>query len=153
MALKLKIEMETSEELLKQDYTEDNNGPVQKPVGTGAEGEQIVFSPNAFLIPYILLMLRDSFLHGYAIWERLMVLGIPGLTEHDRAGIYRTLRQLEKEGKLKSEWDTSSRGPARRVYTLTESGGNSLKIWAAGLDQYRQKLDFFFQNIRGWHLS
>lgn len=102
-------------------------------------------APKAFMVPYVLLMLRSSLLHGYAIWERLMLMGIPGLDESDRAYIYRTLRQLEREGKVKSEWDTSADGPARRVYSLTDAGENFLQIWAVGLDQYRQSLDFFFK--------
>src|SRR5436305_4677675 len=28
---------------------------------------EVGFAPKTFLIPYVLLMLRDSFLHGYAI--------------------------------------------------------------------------------------
>ncbi|HEX2914684.1 MAG TPA: helix-turn-helix transcriptional regulator [Chloroflexia bacterium] len=113
-----------------------------------AEAE-IGFAPKTFLIPYVLLMLRDSLLHGYAIWERLMLMGIPGLDESDRATIYRTLRQLEREGKVKSEWDTRTEGPARRVYTLTDAGKSFLQIWAVGLDQYRQSLDFFFKLYTG----
>lgn len=110
------------------------------------EGQnEVGFAPKTFLTPYMLLMLRDSFLHGYAIWEKLMLMGIPGLTESDRATIYRTLRQLEREGKVKSEWDTNTEGPARRVYTLTDAGESVLQMWAVGLDQYRQSLDFFFK--------
>jgi PadR family transcriptional regulator PadR len=112
---------------------------------------EIGLSPKTFLIPYMLLMLRDSIMHGYAIWEKLIVMGIPGLTESDRATIYRLLRQLEREGKVKSEWDTSTEGhgPARRVYSLTNAGESFLQIWAVGLDQYRQSLDFFFKMYTG----
>lgn len=112
------------------------------------EGE-VGFSPKTFLIPYMLLMLRDSLMHGYAIWERLMLMGIPGLDESDRATIYRTLRQLEREGKVKSEWNTAADGPAKRVYSLTDAGENFLQIWAVGLNQYRQSLDFFFKMYTG----
>jgi poly-beta-hydroxybutyrate-responsive repressor len=110
---------------------------------------EVGFSPKTFLIPYMLLMLRDSLMHGYAIWEKLMLMGIPGLDESDRATIYRTLRQLEREGKVKSQWDTATDGPARRVYSLTASGENFLQIWAVGLNHYRQSLDFFFKMYTG----
>ncbi len=110
---------------------------------------EIGLQPKTFLIPYMLLMLRDSLMHGYAIWEKLMVMGIPGLDANDRASIYRTLRQLEREGKIKSEWDTATEGPARRVYSLTDTGENFLQLWAMGLDQYRQSLDFFFKMYTG----
>jgi poly-beta-hydroxybutyrate-responsive repressor len=112
---------------------------------------EVGFSPKTFLIPYMLLMLRDSLMHGYDIWKNLIVMGIPGLTESDRATIYRILRQLEREGKVKSEWDTSTEGhgPARRVYSLTDAGESFLQIWAVGLNQYRQSLDFFFKMYTG----
>ena len=116
----------------------------QKPAEE-TETEEVGFAPKTFLIPYVLLMLRDSLMHGYAIWEKLMLMGIPGLDEGDRATVYRTLRQLEREGKVKSEWDTNSEGPARRVYRLTDAGESFLQIWAVGLDQYRRSLDFFFK--------
>lgn len=112
---------------------------------------EVGFSPKTFLIPYMLLMLRDSLMHGYDIWKNLIVMGIPGLTESDRATIYRILRQLEREGKVKSQWDTSTEGhgPARRVYSLTDAGESFLQIWAVGLNQYRQSLDFFFKMYTG----
>ncbi len=102
-----------------------------------------------FLVPYILLMLRDSVLHGYAIWEQLTLLGIPGLSETDRVNIYRTLRQLEREGKISSQWETDQTGPAKRVYSLTSGGENFLRLGALGLRQYRQSLDFFFKLYTG----
>lgn len=104
---------------------------------------------KSFLIPYVLLLLRDGAIHGYAIWERLMLMSIPGLSENDRVNIYRALRQLEKEGKIKSQWETTGTGPARRVYVLTNAGENFLNIWATGLRQYRQSLDFFFKMYTG----
>ena len=36
--------------------------------------------------------------------------------------LYRTLRQLEKDGMLQSSWEPGPTGPARRVYCLTEVG-------------------------------
>lgn len=72
-----------------------------------------------------------------------MRMGFPGFDQNDRATVYRALRQLEKEGKVKSEWDTNAEGPARRIYTLTDAGEEFLNVWANGLDQYRKTLDFF----------
>lgn len=139
--------------------TKAKAAPRSKPVEPVLEDEpveapaaEVSVAPKTFLIPYVLLMLRDSLLHGYAIWEKLMVMGIPGLDENDRATIYRTLRQLEREGKIKSQWDTASDGPARRVYTLTGAGEDFLQIWAIGLNQYRQSLDFFFKMYTGGKL-
>jgi PadR family transcriptional regulator, regulatory protein PadR len=141
------------EETVKTTRSTRKKATAARPKDAEDEGDEtndeVGVAPKTFLTPYMLLMLRDSFMHGYAIWERLMVMGIPGLNESDRATIYRTLRQLEREGKVKSEWDTNTEGPARRVYTLTDAGESVLKMWATGLDQYRQSLDFFFKLYAG----
>ena len=36
--------------------------------------------------------------------------------------LYRTLRQMEKDGFLESTWEPGPTGPARRVYTITDAG-------------------------------
>ena len=58
--------------------------------------------------------------------------------------LYRTLRQLERDGLLLSSWEPGPTGPARRVYTLTDLGRGWLDSWALTLDSYRQMLDRFF---------
>jgi poly-beta-hydroxybutyrate-responsive repressor len=111
--------------------------------------EPFSFAPKTFLQPYMLLILRQWNAHGYEVWERLMQMGFPGFDHNDRATVYRALRQLEREGKVKSVWDTKTDGPARRVYSLTAAGEEFLKFWASGLDQYRKTLDFFFKMYTG----
>jgi poly-beta-hydroxybutyrate-responsive repressor len=112
--------------------------------------EQLDLGSKAFITPYMLLVLRDWSLHGYQIWQRLMGMNLPGLNEHDRPAVYRILRQLEEEGKVSSQWDTTDKaGPARRVYSLTEAGRDFLSLWADGLDHYRRTLDFFFKVYTG----
>ena len=116
----------------------------------GKSNDQLDLGSKAFITPYMLLMLRDFSLHGYQIWQRLMVMNLPGLNEHDRPAVYRILRQLEEEGKVASHWDTADKaGPARRVYSLTDAGRDFLRLWADGLDHYRRTLDFFFKMYTG----
>jgi|GEM_PF-314095 len=122
--------------------------PTTPPSKNETESAGFNFAPKTFLQPYMLLLLRDWNMHGYEVWERLMTM-VPGFGQGDRATVYRTLRQLEREGKVKSIWDTNTEGPAKRVYSLTEAGEEFLKIWAQGLDQYRQTLDFFFKAYTG----
>ncbi|MBI3486845.1 MAG: helix-turn-helix transcriptional regulator, partial [Acidobacteria bacterium] len=43
---------------------------------------------------------------------------LPGY-KADPGATYRTLQALEAAGDLAFHWDTDSRGPARKVYTLT----------------------------------
>ncbi len=112
--------------------------------------ETVDLSFKAFLTPYMLLLLRDWNLHGYQLWQQLMKMSLPGLNEHDRPAVYRILRQLEEEGKVSSQWNTIEKsGPARRVYSLTDTGKNFLTLWAEGLEGYRRTLDFFFKMYTG----
>jgi poly-beta-hydroxybutyrate-responsive repressor len=67
-----------------------------------------------------------------------------GLGLVDPATVYRTLRQLEREGLISSVWDSASSGPARRTYTLTDAGEEYLRVWAGQLEQYQHILNRFF---------
>jgi PadR family transcriptional regulator len=67
-----------------------------------------------------------------------------GFETLDRGSVYRTLRQLEKDGLVVSGWDTSKEGPARRLYSLTDAGRAYLNIWAVSLRGYQVMLNQFF---------
>ena len=56
-------------------------------------------------------------------------------SEVDRAALYRTLRQLETNGFVTSEWDIGGGGPARRLYALTQAGVDHLAEWLVVLRQ------------------
>lgn len=98
-------------------------------------------APKNLMIPFLLLSLREWNLHGYKLIQQLMNFGF---TSIDQGNVYRTLRQLEKDELVKSEWDTSSDGPARRIYSITEAGEQYLTIWAKSLEQYQSMLNSFF---------
>lgn len=68
--------------------------------------------------------------------------------EIERAALYRTLRQLEANGHVVSEWDTSQPGPARRLYRLTDSGRQHLKEWEVVLDRLAASLVRLVDDIR-----
>lgn len=108
----------------------------------GASGK----APKNFLIPYLLLLLREWNAHGYQLLQRLVAFGFAAL---DPGTVYRTLRQLEKDGLVSSSWDTSHDGPARRIYTITDAGLAFLQTWASSLEQYRATLDKFFDLYLG----
>src|SRR5919202_3819088 len=93
------------------------------------------------LIPYVLLAVSLQRAHGYWIEEYLRGLGFFSL---EMSTLYRTLRQLEKDGLLHSGWEPGPTGPARRVYSLTEVGRIWLDSWAGVLDAYRGMIDRFF---------
>jgi poly-beta-hydroxybutyrate-responsive repressor len=84
-----------------------------------------------FLEPCLLLLLHHDASHGYELVSELEPFG---LGEVAPGPVYRTLRELEEAGLVKSEWDTeSSGGPARRVYRLTEAGHRYLGGWVEDL--------------------
>jgi PadR family transcriptional regulator PadR len=97
--------------------------------------------PHDFLTPWLLLLLRNWSMHGYQLMQTMAVLG---LAASDPATIYRTLRRLEKEGLINSDWEPGEAGPAKRVYSLTEAGEEFLQTWASALKQYQGILDRFF---------
>jgi PadR family transcriptional regulator, regulatory protein PadR len=92
------------------------------------------------LIPYVLLAVSLQRAHGYWMEEYLRGLGF--LIE--MSTLYRTLRQLEKDGLLNSGWEPGPSGPARRVYCLTDAGRAWLDVWASALVGYREMIDRFF---------
>jgi PadR family transcriptional regulator, regulatory protein PadR len=66
----------------------------------------------------------------------------------ERAALYRTLRALEANGNVVSEWDTSQGGPARRVYALTPEGERHLEEWAEVLDHVSRSMSRFVRETR-----
>ena len=81
--------------------------------------------------------------HGYELIERL-----PALSGEDRVDVgnlYRTLRSLEDEGLVTSEWQPELPGPAKRTYTLTAEGHAVLASWLAAVEQLRDGLTSFLE--------
>jgi len=95
-----------------------------------------------WVVPVLLLMLREWNSYGYELMEKM---GKSGLSTMNAGTFYRTLRQMEKDGMVSSSWDTSEGGPARRMYAITEAGENYLKFWATSLEQYQTMMNRFFQ--------
>ncbi len=111
-------------------------GPAAGP-GTAEPG----WSPRELLTPYVLLAISTQQAHGYLIERYLRGLG---LAQVEMTTLYRTLRQLEKDGLVRSAWEAGAQGPARRVYTLTEAGRTWLDAGASFLERYRTAIDMFF---------
>ncbi|MCM2674220.1 poly-beta-hydroxybutyrate-responsive repressor [Alkalicoccobacillus plakortidis] len=98
-------------------------------------------APKNLMVPMLLMSLRGLDLHGYKLIEQL---NNYGFTSIDQGNVYRILRQLEKDNMVESEWDTSTGGPAKRIYSLTDAGEDYLKVWADSLQQYQSIVDHFF---------
>jgi len=97
--------------------------------------------PRDFLTPWLLLFLRNWNMHGYQLMQMMT---ISGLAAFDPATVYRALRRLEEEGLITSDWQTGDSGPAKRVYSITETGENFLQTCTSALKQYQGILDRFF---------
>jgi poly-beta-hydroxybutyrate-responsive repressor len=107
-----------------------------------SKDEKVMTSvPKNLMIPVLLLSLRGWNLHGYKLIQQLTQFGFSSI---DQGNVYRTLRQLEKDNMVKSEWDTSTGGPAKRIYSLTDAGEAYLNAWAGSLEQYQSILNRFF---------
>ena len=74
----------------------------------------------------ILRILYSTPLHGYALNERLNS-HQKGRRPIKSGSLYTILRRMEKAGLLESTWDEESSRLNRRIYTLSESGKQSLK--------------------------
>lgn len=103
--------------------------------------ENIISTPKNFIIPVLLLLLKDWNGHGYELMQKLTRFGVQTI---DQGNFYRILRQLEKDELVTSVWDTTSSGPAKRIYSITSAGEQYLDIWANSLGQYQKMLDQFF---------
>lgn len=94
-----------------------------------------------FVEPCILLLLSKSPLHGYGFME--------GLEKHcgekvDIGNLYRTLRKMEKNRWVKSNWKKGALGPNKRIYQITPKGQTILKEAASHLTKTQLLITHFF---------
>ena len=96
-----------------------------------------------FVEPVVLLLLKKKG-HSYG-YDLSGDLDKHSLTdaEIERAALYRTLRALEKNGNVSSEWQMETSGPARRVYRLTPKGERHLQEWATVLEHVSRSMARF----------
>lgn len=97
---------------------------------------------EGFLIPCLLLLLKEKPAHGYELMENLGNLDFLKAVP-DPGVVYRYLRRLEDEGIVASQLEPGSGGPARKVYSLTSEGENYLLSWAASLRTLKTSLEGF----------
>ena len=101
-----------------------------------------------FVEPVVLLLLKKKGRsYGYDLSADLHLHALTD-AEIERGALYRTLRQLEKNGNVKSEWQTDQAGPARRVYKLTRKGERHLEEWATVLEHVSKSMARFVRDSR-----
>ena len=117
---------------------EPKHASATPPVGAFGIGDR----PPNWLVPMMLLSIREWDSYGYELMERARALGFEAMNP---GTLYRALRQMEKDGVVESSWETSRGGAARRMYTITDAGEAYLGFWARSLGRYQQSMDAFFR--------
>lgn len=103
---------------------------------------------SRFVEPVVLLLLKQKGRsHGYDLSADLAEYALTDATI-ERAALYRTLRQLEMNGNVASEWNTDTHGPARRIYRLTPQGEQHLEEWATVLEHVSKSMSRFVKTAR-----
>ena len=101
-----------------------------------------------FVEPVLLFLLkRKGRAYGYELANDLRAYALTD-AEIEVAALYRTLRQLEVNGCVTSEWDVEGSGPARRVHVLTARGEEHLQEWVTVLDHMSRSMKRFIREAR-----
>jgi len=99
---------------------------------------------SRFLIPALLLLLSEKPSHGYELTEKYTEFGFTE-ADSDPGAIYRTLKLLDSEGFIKSKWDTSEPGPAKKIYSITDEGTELLSSWVSEIKERKKILELFLK--------
>jgi PadR family transcriptional regulator, regulatory protein PadR len=99
-----------------------------------------------FVEPVLLFLLKKKG-HSYG-YELATELPAYALTDSsiEVAALYKTLRQLEENGCVKSHWDSEGSGPAKRMYALTPHGEEHLSEWVTVLDRLADAMKKFVRS-------
>lgn len=100
-----------------------------------------------FVEPVVLLMLKTKGTsYGYDLAADVVQFALTG-APIDRPVLYRTLRQLENNGYVVSNWSMRKSGPARRVYSLTANGERHLDEWVGVLEGLAGAIGHFVERV------
>lgn len=83
--------------------------------------------------------------HGYAIIASLRDV-TDGVFSLNEGAVYPLLHQLEADGLVSSDWDTST-GRRRRSYALTRAGRAQLRRDAEEWLQFRESVDIVLKEV------
>lgn len=111
----------------------------------GSTAEVPVGLPRNYLRPCLLLLLAEGTSHGYELLDQMSALGLDRV---DPGGLYRCLRAMDEEGLVRSTWEPSTSGPARRTYELTTEGREWLHVVAGSLDEVARSLATYSRRYR-----
>lgn len=95
---------------------------------------------------FLLLALAQAPGHGAALFARLGEI-LP-LVNLDSGAVYRTLAALEADGEVAGTWDTTGRGPAKKIYHITPHGWERLDYWREDIAYRVRLLTTFLDSAR-----
>jgi DNA-binding PadR family transcriptional regulator len=105
--------------------------------------EQIRLELRRGIVVLAVLSQLDSASYGYNLVQRLAALGL----DVEEGTLYPLLRRLEKQGLLKSEWDTSDSRP-RKYYRVSGEGQRVLNVLRA---EWQQTVDVMTRILKEDH--
>ena len=118
--------------------------PDPRGVANGRDGSFDGSLPRSFLRPALHIALLSGSSHGYELLEYVHRFGLASV---DLGGIYRTLRVMEHDRVVESEWEASDTGPPRRVYELTDAGVDAAEAYLRALRIARTHLDDLLASV------
>ena len=96
-----------------------------------------------FVEPVVLFLLKKKGRsYGYELAAELREHALTDASI-EAAALYKTLRQLEQNDCVTSEWDVTGSGPAKRVYCLTPRGEEHFEEWIVVLDHVARSMTRF----------
>lgn len=96
--------------------------------------------------PFVLLLVAQGPTYGYRLIGELDELDVApeGI---DPGMVYRTLRSMEADGLVTTEWGLEGDQP-RREYRLTEEGGCALEDWMDVMSERKRLIEHFLERGR-----
>ena len=91
-----------------------------------------------FMETCLLVLLAEQTNHGYGLTEQLKSFGFDDINV---STLYRIMRRMDERSWVSSAWEKGDKGPARRVYSITEDGLSALKEWISVFEKRRSSID------------
>lgn len=87
----------------------------------------------------LLVLLSEKQSHGYGLIEDLTYFGFE--EELNVGSLYRTLRKMEKQELVTSQWEKGDSGPRKRVYQVTDKGKEELSYWVEVMKTRKKRIE------------
>ncbi len=95
---------------------------------------------------FILLIISLEPNHGLGILNKLNAL-VPQ-NRIDTSIVYRTLKDFENDGYIKSKWADSDAGPKKKVYEITSEGIKRLNTFQEDVLKSKNNLEIFLDTYK-----